>query len=399
LADENLSLIEMGRRMKHRVIHVVRSLRPETGGLAAAVRQLAVTQRGRGDQVTVASLDPADAAEAGVVIVGSRSHGYGYASEYVPWLRANAGECDVVCVHGLWQYQGFGAWRALRGTGTPYVVYCHGMLDVWFKRAHPLKHAKKWLYWPWAEYRVLRDAAAVCFTAEEERRRARESFWLYRANERISPLGIEAPPGDVDRHMTAFFAAAPALQEKKFLLFLGRVHPKKGVDLLLEGYAAAWRGRMDAPALALAGPIGDEAYAQRLCADAGRLGVAEQVTWLPMLSGDVKWGALRACEAFALFSHQENFGVAVVEALACGKPVLISDQIAIHGEISRDGAGFVGPDTVAGASAALRRWRDGDAAARVAMGAAATACFRGRFEIGRATESLASVIEEARARP
>ena len=75
---------------------------------------------------------------------------------------------DAVIINGLWQYHSFGAWRALRGTATPYYVFPHGMLDPWFKRSFPLKHLKKWLYWPWAEYRVLRDARAVIFTCEAE---------------------------------------------------------------------------------------------------------------------------------------------------------------------------------------------------------------------------------------
>ena len=70
------------------------------------------------------------------------------------------------------------------------------MLDPWFKRRHPLKRLKKWLYWPWADYRVLRDAQAVIFTCEEERRLARESFWLYRANEAVSSSGTSDPPAD-----------------------------------------------------------------------------------------------------------------------------------------------------------------------------------------------------------
>ena len=77
-------------------------------------------------------------------------------------------------------------WLALeslrkQGFHTPaYFVFTHGMLDPWFKRTYPLKHLKKWLYWPWAEYRVLRDAQAVLFTCEEERILARQSFWLYK---------------------------------------------------------------------------------------------------------------------------------------------------------------------------------------------------------------------------
>ena len=100
-----------------------------------------------------------------------------------PVFRAGSGnarpEYDAVIVHGIWQYNSFGVWRALAGTATPYFVFPHGMLDPWFKRTYPLKHMKKLLYWPWGEYRVLRDAAAVLFTSEEERQLARESFSLY----------------------------------------------------------------------------------------------------------------------------------------------------------------------------------------------------------------------------
>lgn len=379
-----------------RVLHLVRSLRPETGGIAEAVRQLVAAQGRRGDEAMIVSLDPADEpSRDGVVVLGRRSHGYGYAAELVPWLQAQRNTFDAVIVHGLWQYQSLGAWRALHDGPIPYLVYPHGMLDVWFKRAHPLKHAKKWLYWPWADFRVLRDAAAVCFTAENERRRARESFWLYRAREKIVPVGIVAPPADADRQRAAFFAAHPGLREQPFLLFLGRVHPKKGVDLLLQAYARTWRDAGRGPIVAIAGP-GEPGYRAQLQRTAREIGLGERVQWLPMLSGDVKWGAFRACEAFALFSHQENFGVAVVEAMACGRPVLISDAVAIAGEIAADGAGIVDSDTTDGAARALACWRDLGTERRERMGHAAAAAFMRRYEIGRAAEGLARVIDEVR---
>ena len=113
-----------------------------------------------------------------------------------------------------------------------------------------------------------------------------------------------------------------------------------------------------------------------------------EVHALDMLEGDAKWGAFHACEAFLLPSHQENFGIAVVEALACGKPVLISDQVNIWREIEADGAALVAPDTLDGTQSLLRRWLALPDAARAAMGQAARRCFETRFEIGRAAERL-----------
>ena len=95
---------------------------------------------------------------------------------------------------------------------TPYFVFPHGMLDPWFKRTYPLKHLKKLLYWPWAEYRVLRDAAAVLFTSEEERRLARESFWPYRCNEVVVNYGTAAPEIDLASAREDFFGSFPQLR-------------------------------------------------------------------------------------------------------------------------------------------------------------------------------------------
>src|SRR6185369_10690749 len=150
------------------------------------------------------------------------------------------------------------------------------MLDPWFKRTYPLKHAKKLLYWPWAEYRVLRDARAVLFTCEQERTLARRSFALYQANEAISPFGSPVPTGHPLRQRNAFLEAWPGLAGRRILLFLGRIHPKKGCDLLIEAFARICAAHPDLQ-LVMAGPdsAGWRAELQRR---AGALGL-RQLTW------------------------------------------------------------------------------------------------------------------------
>jgi glycosyltransferase involved in cell wall biosynthesis len=181
-----------------KILQMVQTLDVRTGGVARAVLLLSEALRNSGHEIEVVTLDASHAEcvrESGFKVhaLGTGAGGYGYARELLPWLRAHGGGFERVIVNGLWQYVSFAAWRRYGGSRIPYYVFPHGMLDPWFKRTYPLKHLKKWLYWPWAEYRVLRDACAVIFTSEEERQQARESFWFYRCREEVSPLGVEAP--------------------------------------------------------------------------------------------------------------------------------------------------------------------------------------------------------------
>jgi glycosyltransferase involved in cell wall biosynthesis len=112
-----------------------------------------------------------------------------------------------------------------------------------------------------------------------------------------------------------------------------------------------------------------------------------------MLQGDMKWGAFYASEAFVLPSHQENFGIAVAEALGCGLPVLISDKVNIWREVEDDAAGLTGPDTREGTEATLRRWLALDAGARHTMALQAKKSFGLRFTVDAMANSLVATCE------
>jgi len=393
--------------MPMRILHSIRSVNPAGGGPIEAVKQLAAVNGRAGHVIEVMSLDcPDDPWVKDFPLpchaMGPAKGSFGYSGRLVAWLREHRRDYDAVVVDGIWQYNAFGVWRALRGTDTPYFVFTHGMLDPWFKRTYPLKHFKKWLYWPWGDYRVLRDARAVFFTCEEERLLARQSFWLYRCNERIVTLGTAGPGrGDPDAQRSAFLERFPQTRDKACLLFLGRVHIKKGTDLLLEAFAELLRepkSGTDRQHLVIAGPD-DHAYAQEMKALAVRLGIQEYVTWTGMLSGDLKWGAFYHAEAFVLPSHQENFGIAVAEALACGRPVLISDKVNIWREIAEDRAGLVENDDRAGATRLLRNWMEMSVTAKTEMGQRAADCFARRFHIEASARSLIDQLQQSGKEP
>ena len=374
-------------------------MNPAGGGPVEGLKQVSAVLVQQGHQVEVVSLDSKD--EPGVAgfplplhALGHQHGGYGYAAGFVPWLRAHRAEFDAVIVDGIWQYHSFGAWRALRGGNTPYFVYPHGMLDPWFKRTYPLKHLKKWLYWPWAEYRVLRDARAGLFTCDSERVLARESFWLYRCRERVVSFGTADPGTDAENEKEQFLAAHPQLRGQRFILFLGRVHVKKGVDLLLRAFAQSRVVQEQQMQLVIAGP-GTPALLAELKTLASDLGVAGRVHWTGQLQGKQKWGALRAADVFALASHQENFGLAVVEALACHLPVLISDKVNICRDIECDGGAFVATDDLPATTAMLDRWAALPPVDRLQMRRRARTCFEQRYEIRRVAQLLVSTLSES----
>jgi len=390
-----------------RILHIVGTMDPAAGGPTEAIRML-VRHQPEGYRAEIATLDAPEAgflaelASAGLVVhalgaPGSRGVGRNrwYSARMGTWLRANRGRFDGALVHGLWEYTGLAARLNLTGFGSllgatgarlPYAIFPHGMLDPYFRRAAPFKHLKKALYWLLVEFWNLRKANFTLFTTSMEARLARQSFWPAVWRPRVTALGAESPPADEPTLLAAFQERCPELRSRRFLLFLGRIDPKKGCDLLVRAFAqvcAEDPERTHDLHLVMAGP--DPAgWGPRLCDRADtEAAVAERVHWPGMLTGPAKWGAFAACEAFVLPSHQENFGIAVVEALASGRGVLISDQVNLAADLAADGCGLVEADTLAGTAQLLRRWLALDSEAREAMERQARLSFRARYSMER----------------
>lgn len=365
-----------------KILHVTPSLSPASGGPAEALRQLVQCYPDAGVEAEIVCLDAPDSPwirsfAARVHAMNWRGGKYGRSPALREWLAGNVTRFDGVVAHAMWGYPALAAARAARGR-VPYAVFTHGMLDPWFQHRYPLKHLKKRLYWP-LQYPVLRDAKSVLFTSRLEAELAPRSFRPNQWTSLVVPYGTNGPPSEEQAQRRAFEAAMPQLAGRRFLLFLSRIHEKKGCDLLVEAFASLASGHPDVD-LVIAGP--DQTGLQaRLVALAQRLGVAVRVHWPGMLTGEAKWGALRACEAMVLPSHQENFGVVVAEALACAKPALISNQVNVWPQIQEDGAGLIEPDTLEGTRSLLARWFALSEQDRAAMRERALAAFETRYSM------------------
>ncbi|KAA6465381.1 glycosyltransferase [Acidobacteria bacterium AB60] len=385
-----------------KILHIIASLSPAGGGPPEAVRQLVKAYLLVGAEIEVVCLDDPQAAYLKGIPVPVHALGQSYLGRYalsprlLQWLHENAGRFDGIVVNGIWTFPGVAARLAARKVARPYGVFVHGALDPWFNKTYPLKHLKKWLYWP-IQHAVLHDAQAVFFTTESERDLARQSFKKSEWKSVVVPYGINDPEEQRPDRLAqteAFLKLAPQLRGRRYLLFLARIHEKKGCDLLLEAFARIASQAPDLD-LVIAGPDQDglQSKLKRIAAERR---IAGRVHWPGFLGGDLKWGAIRMCEAFVLPSHQENFGIAVVEALAAGRPVLISDQVNIWQEIESDRAGLVKRDTLEGTEELLQEWLAVPEGERGAMGIRARSTFLKRYTMTRAATAINEVFFVAR---
>ena len=365
-----------------KLLHVISTLSPASGGPPEALRHLTRAYAEAGVEVEIATQDDPGAPWLSTFNVpvhptGSRPSVYAYSPELLSWLRENVSRFDGVIINGIWTYHGLAAAIAARGR-VPYMVFTHGMLDPWFKRQYPAKHIKKLVYWP-AQYWVLRNADRVLFTSTRECDLAPQSFWPSGWKSCVVPYGTGEPPANIEAQSEAWYGLMPALRGRRYLLFLSRIHEKKGCDLLLEAFAGVAAQNPDLD-LVIAGPdqVGLQAKLQR---QAEELGIAGRVHWPGLITGDAKWGAVRNCEAFILPSHQENFGVVVAEAMGCGRPVLISDQVNIWPDIQEESVGLVAPDTLEGTRSLLSRWLALSQSERDAMAGRTIEVFRRRYSM------------------
>jgi glycosyltransferase involved in cell wall biosynthesis len=286
--------------------------------------------------------------------------------------------------------------RALSGSDVPYAVFTHGMLDPWFRQTYPFKTMLKQLLWTICEGPLLSKASAVFFTTKDEMIVSADAFRPYHVNGKVVGFGTADVEGSKADQVAAFRAALPALGHKRYLLYLSRIHQKKGVDMLVEAFGTIAETHPDLD-LVIAGPdqVGWREDLQNIAVD---LGIEDRIHWPGMLTGDQKWGAFRDCDAFVLPSHQENFGVVVAEALACGKAVLISDKVQIWREVADHHSGIVKPDTIAGTRDLLQEFVALSATEIADLEKNARLLFEEAFDIRKAfftmTDAVSEIIEK-----
>lgn len=385
-----------------RILHVIASLAPRYGGPSTVAPEMCRALLDRGHQVELLTTDrdgrgrlPVPTARPvdwhGVPTTFFRAHwphSYAASVGLGAALRKRVVEFDVVHVHSLYLFHAFAAGRWCRRVGVPYVVRPHGTLDPYHRSTHRWRKA---LYTTLVERRILDAAAGIQYTSTVERDHAEPLG--FRSPGFVVPLGVDASALNRSAdHDVTLVERRPQLASSAIVTFLGRLTHKKRLDVLLEAFGMAAAAHPDAH-LVVAGPD-DEGIGRLLRARISALGLDRRV-WLPgLVTGEAKATLLQRSMVVVLPSEDENFAVSVVEAMATGCPVVVTDGVALHREIADSRAGLVVPLQAEAVCAAICRLME-DQALATSMGDRGRSLVQSRFLWSVVAVELERMYEQA----
>jgi glycosyltransferase involved in cell wall biosynthesis len=334
------------------VLHVIPAVAPRYGGPSQAVLGMGQALLPQGVQVLIATTD-ADGPRRLPVPHGSAfswhgvpsiffprqwSEAFKYSSQLAGWLDRHVADFDVVHIHAVFSHACLAAADACRKSHVPYVVRPLGTLDPWSLKQKPLR---KQLLWHAGVKRMLHGAAAIHYTTAAEQKLAEGPLGLRRGV--VIPLGVDETLFAHPKDFEAVRRAERPFGGDPYVLMIGRLHQKKHVEMLVDVFLELttnsnyqhWR-------LVVAGD-GEVDYVASLKRYVSEHGGNDRIYFPGWLAGADKAAALRGAAVLALLSAQENFGIVVAEALACGTPVLISTHVNLADEIAAANAGWVVP--------------------------------------------------------
>ena len=358
-----------------RILHVIHSIDPRSGGPSHALRGMVRAQVDRGNEVTVLtttvqSAEPWAATEeyvermrgepcfAGVELSIQPAYGrrrpwsrFAYTPASARWLWRRLGDGalrpDVVHIHGIFSHVTSLAARQARRCGIPYIVRPAGGLD-----ARCVDHGARRLKKAFLARYTKRDLQhAACVQAMSQAEESQLCCWVRSERICVVPHGI-TPVAAADLADRGLFEARfPQIRGRRYILFLGRLHPIKRPGLLVEALAELHRTWPDL-VLIIAGH--DAGALDDVRSKAATLGIENCIIPTGFLSGELKSSALRAAEVFVLPSAHENFGVAVTEAMAHSTPVLVTREVGSHEHVDTSGCGLTVEGTAPAIAEGLR---------------------------------------------
>ena len=303
------------------------------------------------------------------------------------WLYKNRHKYDYTIVHGLWQFSTLMARLLLKNR---YFVFIHGQLDPWFNENF-LKKIKKQIYWFFFERKNLLSSKFVLITSQGEKLSLNKTFVNTKnIRKKVIRYGIFKPKINKKKILIKFYNKFPQFKKKKFYLFLGRFHEKKGCDVLIKSIKLVEK-KINGLIL-FAGPQKNDHYEKKIKNLINRYKLNKKIIFSNMLLDDFKWGAILASKAMVLSSHGENFGVSLVESMCLGKPVLTTNKVNISKEILNYNAGFISKDNVNDFAKILLKFDKLKKKKLKILSHNALSCFNKNFDLAIDKNSLSNLI-------
>ena len=345
-----------------KVLHVIPSLAPNDGGPSFAMPLIASGLRRAGIKIDVATTagdeevallngdltKPASRDGVNYFYFRRQTEFYKVSRPMTRWLARHIRDYDLVHIHALFSYAAYTASNLAIKNHVPYVIRPLGVLNRWGMENR--RRLLKQLSFRLIERRILSNAAVIHYTSRQEKLEAQQAGVT--TSPVVIPLGIDTSAFQTGTTPVRFYERFPIATGREMILFLSRLDPKKGLDILLRAFREVHEQR-PASLLVVAGD-GEIEFVASLKKLAAELGIDKQVLWTGFLSGEDKLSAFAAASVFALPSYSENFGLALVEAMASGVACVVSDQVGIAPEVQEFDAGSVVPCEAAPLASTLK---------------------------------------------
>ena len=331
-----------------RLVHVISTLDPAHGGPPVVAARLGAAQRERGHQVEILGYAPEEARGRIQSMISSTPQPGPQALHLLEpgskperlraqrarrWFKEHLEGVDLLHLHGVWDPILQAAASAARRRGIPWIVTPHGMLDPWCMTQGGLK--KQIALRAWVRPNILDGARFIhALNADEVQGMAPLSGGTPKE---VVPNGVFLEELTMPESPGGFRSSSPFLGDDPYVLFLSRLHYKKGLDVLVDAFTRAHQTCPTAR-LVIAGPDdGYEATVRSLIAESP---ARERIHMIGPIYGDAKRDAIIEANCFCLSSRQEGFSIAITEALGFGTPVVISEDCHFP-EVRSAGAGHV----------------------------------------------------------
>jgi len=324
--------------MHYKVLSIIDSLNPKDGGPSHSLFDMALSNKQNNIQHDILYIGKKqkinDLSGIKIIALNNSIFKYGISLRLIFWLYQNKNNYNLFIIHGLWQFI-----TLLSRIIIPnkYLVFTHGMLDPYFK-SEKFKSFKKKIYWNIFEKKNLLKAKFVLLNSIKEKKQINNTFVKTNGIKfKLINYGIYPKDINFKKSKLKFYSKFKFLENYKLIVYIGRIHPKKGLDILIDAFEKIDNKRY---ILLIAGDINNK-YAKALIQKVKNKNNSKKIIFANFLKGEIKWGAISNAASTILPSHGENFGVSIAESLLAGTPVICSNKVGTSKQIKESNAGII----------------------------------------------------------